>query len=605
MSAHHKPTPAWLKYLCLFGGLLLVIGSLGGMGWTGKNAYGVWRKAHMTVPTTAAAAPITPAKPNNVPNAPKTPGAPPTPATATPAPKIHISMDAIMPLAEWFIGELIGLFIGIRLLQVPGRKAKKTADEALIEAAPISTVAAKAKTNSKRWQSCNVLQVGADSRRLWTFEVGKGGFNLKQDQSVPAATPLPANLVARDWKVILQPKLNIAWLPVEQVFLRVAQLPVADFDETLAMVELQLEKLSPLPVTQIVWYIQVLPQRVDNLQTVIVIIMARDLVDKFLGELETQGFLAGRLELPILDQMQATAVKADGAYIYPDTTTGKLGALVAWWYGGTLRNLGLVHVPAGERREAVLREQLTQMAWSGELEGWLTSAPRWYLVADEDTAVTWEPMFRAWLGDSLEVLRPVPPTQLATLNANRAARAEAGAGIMPTEYSTRYHQEWVDRLWMRGIGAVLAVYLGAVIIYMAGASVQNFRAEGLAGEVSGRSRAYTNALQLKAQLQILQNREALKFASLDCWKKTAELLPENISVGTLEFKDGKHYSLSGTASGDQSPALTDFNEALRKATLNGEPMFEELSLPQIKLNPGGATLSWSFNGELARAEEMK
>jgi len=54
-----------------------------------------------------------------------------------------------------------------------------------------------------------------------------------------------------------------------------------------------------------------------NLQTVIVIMMSRELVEKFLGSLEGQGYLADRLELPILDELLATPVTADGAYIYP------------------------------------------------------------------------------------------------------------------------------------------------------------------------------------------------------------------------------------------------------------------------------------------------
>ena len=171
------------------------------------------------------------------------------------------------------------------------------------------------------------------------------------------------------------------------------------------MVELQLEKLSPLPVTQIVWSIQVLPQQVDNLQSVIVVIVARDLVEEFLGKLEGQGYLADQLELPMLDQLLATPVNGDGAWIYAGQSGGKFTALVAWWYGGALRNLGLLHVPAAENRDAMLKEQLTQMAWAGEVEGWLTSAPRWHLVADEATAADWQPMFRSWLGQPVELAR--------------------------------------------------------------------------------------------------------------------------------------------------------------------------------------------------------
>jgi len=53
--------------------------------------------------------------------------------------------------------------------------------------------------------------------------------------------------------------LNVAWLPSEEVFLRVIELPKSNFEETRSMVELQLEKLSPMPVAQIVWAIHILP----------------------------------------------------------------------------------------------------------------------------------------------------------------------------------------------------------------------------------------------------------------------------------------------------------------------------------------------------------
>ncbi len=72
------------------------------------------------------------------------------------------------------------------------------------------------------------------------------------------------------------------------------------------------------------------------------------------------------------------------------------GALVAWWYGKVLRNLGLISLSASER-PASLKEQLMQVAWAGELEGWLNSPPRWHLVADAAAAAEWEPALRAGL----------------------------------------------------------------------------------------------------------------------------------------------------------------------------------------------------------------
>ncbi len=452
-----------------------------------------------------------------------------------------------------------------------------------------------------RWYFCNVLRLDADSRQLWAFAAGKKGFTLNHEQAVPAALPLPAKTVARDWTTLLRPKLNVALLPIESVFLRVIQLPISAFDETVAMVELQLEKISPLPVAQVVWSIQVLPQQVDNLQTVVVIIVARDVVDQFMGQLEGQGFLADRLEAPLLDQLQATPITGDGAWIYPGETADKFTALVAWWYGGVLRSLGLLHVPAVQNRGELLEEQLKQMTWAGELEGWLTSPPHWHLVATEAVARIWQPLFFSWLGNAVDVEEPLAPADLATLTPNRAARTEAKATLLPADYSNRYHQEFVDGLWIKSLAAVLGVYLLAVLVYFAGMEYQTVRTDRVEAQVKSLGVTYTNTLQLKARLEILQTRESLKFASLKCWQITAELLPESLTLQSMDFKGGRTLSLQGTAPASDRARINDFNVALRKAkNADGQPVFKSVEEPVNSLV--GNQVSWNFSGELAQGE---
>src|SRR5580765_6139691 len=129
-----------------------------------------------------------------------------------------------------------------------------------------------------RWHSCNVLHVGADSRRLWQFDTHNGEVALDREQTIHIDSALPGQ-VSKTWRSYWQPKLNVALLPPENVFLRVAQLPKASFDETLSMVELQLEKLSPIPVGQVVWSIQPLESSSTDLQTVIVILAERKTVE--------------------------------------------------------------------------------------------------------------------------------------------------------------------------------------------------------------------------------------------------------------------------------------------------------------------------------------
>src|SRR5258706_6607312 len=110
-----------------------------------------------------------------------------------------------------------------------------------------------------RWHSCNVYMPGPPARQLWQFNASNAKFSLQRQESKLLNEPLPEKLVAKDWSTLFQPKLNVAWLSADRVYVRVAQLPKADFAETQSMVELQIEKLSPLPATQVVWSFAILP----------------------------------------------------------------------------------------------------------------------------------------------------------------------------------------------------------------------------------------------------------------------------------------------------------------------------------------------------------
>ena len=189
--------------------------------------------------------------------------------------------------------------------------------------------------------------------------------------------------VAKSWTSFWQPKLNVAWLPPEKVFLRVIELPKSSFDETLAMVELQLEKLSPIPVTQIVWTLQILPQlrrkicRPSSSSS-----PNAEWWKNFSANSKAQGYLADRLEAPMLDQLEADARDRRRRVDLSVAVGGQSAALVAWWFGGALRNLSFFMLPPDGDRAKNLKKQFAQFVWAGEIEGWLTAQPQWHLVAD-------------------------------------------------------------------------------------------------------------------------------------------------------------------------------------------------------------------------------
>ena len=453
--------------------------------------------------------------------------------------------------------------------------------------------------------SCNVLQLSAEGRRFWQFDARGGRFVLSRELATLGSKPPPSSMVAKSWSSLWQPKLNVACLPPDQVFLRVVHLPQSDFDETLSMVELQLEKLSPIPVAQVAWSLQILAHADPNMQTVVVTIAPLNIVEEHLGQLEGQGYLADRLEVSVLDQLQATPINedGDGAWIYPAGAGGHGSALVAWWSRGMLQNLDLVTLPPANR-PASLKEQLTQMSWAGEMEGWLTSPPVWHLVADAPTAQEWEPALRAGLEQPIGVQAPVAATELAALTAWRASQAEPRANLMPADFAVRYHQQFVDRLWMRGLGAVLLLYLAGLAVYGIALGVATVRTQAIESDAAHIGSDYTNAVQLKAKLDVLKERSELKYAALECYKAIAEKLPEGVTLDSVNLRDGRKLTLNGTAPSGQFKVLLDFQSDLRKTKdAKGDYLFDQKS-GDITQHPGipASIMNWSLSLDLQRTE---
>ena len=240
---------------------------------------------------------------------------------------------------------------------------------------------------------------------------------------------------------------------------------------------------------------------------------------------------------------------------------------MAWWYGGVLQNLALITLPPANRAES-LKEQLLQMAWAGELEGWLTAPPTWHLVADAAVAAEWEPALREGLEQPVEVIAPPPAAALAAMTATRAAQR---LGRRPTCCPRSSRRATSSNSWIAsgcaGWAPSSRFYLFGVLIYFAWLQFAQMGTNAVEQEVANLGPIYTNALQLKARYEVLKTQQDLKFAALDCWKAVAELLPDGVTLEGYNFNDGKRLTLNGSAPADQAKQLTDFDADIRKARL--------------------------------------
>ncbi len=464
-----------------------------------------------------------------------------------------------------------------------------------------------------RWHSCNVLQAGASNRQLWQFNAGSSKFNLVRQESRLPSEPLSEKLVAKDWHTLFQPRLNVAWLPADKVFVRVAQLPKADAAETHSMVELQLEKLSPLPVAQIVWSYEVLPHirqgrvgeelnphAIGELQTVIVIMAGRHHVEEYLGQLEGQGYLADRLEIPLLDELRATRVKENGAWIFPNVGGREAICMAAWWYDGVLQNLSLIHLPSDEKRATVLQEQLAQTIWAGEMEGWLTDEPKIHLVADEGTAGAWLPLFD--LTQQIEVVPPVQPQELAALTARRVAANGTSTNLLPPDFAARYKQKFVDRIWMRALGAIVVLYMVCAGVYIGFVKYAAYRHGSIQDQIASLGQSYTNTVRLREELKVLQDTIELQYAALECYKSVAETLPSELTLNSINFERGRKVTFFGTAGAEDRTKVLDFNAKLIDYSVNGQRLFAKVNPPNMGQSQPGQPAPWNFSCDLKRTD---
>lgn len=461
------------------------------------------------------------------------------------------------------------------------------------------------KPRPPRYQACQVLQPGPALTRLSPFAISGGGVKPGPAADVPVEQPLPAASVRRSWPELLRPRLDIAWLPPGRVFLRAVTVPTTDPAEIPAMLELQLEKLTPLPVAQVVWSFEILPAAAAGHETTVVLVVCeRTAVEAYLGALEQRGFIADRLELPSLHQLVTTPMANPGVYLFPVEGGTERACLTAWSAGGRLRHLSLLRLPAGPAWPATLAVELNTVAWSGEIEGWMTGPQVLHLVGGGTEAAGWRAALEEHFPGQVRGSEACAGEELAALAARRATAGESRTNLLPPEFVRRYRQQFVDRLWMGGLAGAIVIYLVGVLLYFAALELQKHRLGRVTTELAAITPGYTNALRARANLKVLEDQLALRFAALESWRAAIEALPAELTLNNFNLDNGQKLLLSGTGPGDAVQRVTEFSQELRQKQFNGTNLFADVRIGNSAIRGAGAaaSLTWSVEAELRRLE---
>lgn len=456
----------------------------------------------------------------------------------------------------------------------------------------------KRNSRTQRWQTCHVLQQTNGARELWQFAHAGHEVKLELARQFTGTEPLPSHAAGRTLATLWRPRLNVAWLPANEVFIRTLELPTGDPHEAPGMVELQLETLSPLPVPNIAWTVESVPAPDGASQTAIVVIVPRTVVDEHLGALEQSRYLADRLELPQLRELMANEDRRDGAWLYARPEGEKISCLAAWWKEGRLRHVVLLQAPAGDAAAHRLRRPLQQLAWAGDVDGWHTADTWWHLVAPTTLAAELAPVLGEIADQRLELIEPPPAEKLAAASAE----TKSTANLVPSDVAARYRQQFTEGVVLRLLGLILAVWAAAVFVFMGGLQYKQFIKSGVDRDVSALHNSYTNALQLKARVQVLSDQVSLKFASLDCWRAASEALPTEMTMTQFNFQGkARKLQIFGNVPGELQAKVTEYNEALARAMVNGEKLFAKVNTKSIQAQANRPAY-WSIECELKRKE---
>jgi hypothetical protein len=461
------------------------------------------------------------------------------------------------------------------------------------------------KAKSKRPAFCNVFAPDPGPGRLWRFNATKAPPELAAAWPAQPGESFPKKAVAKDWATLLQPKVNIAWLPPESVFVRVVELPAADLAEAGTMVEFQIEKISPIPPAQIVWTIEILDQGVEEgggpRLTALVMIAARSAVEEQMARLSAQGFEADHLDAGLVRELAALKPEEDGLFLIVDEAASGWSVAVAWRLGGRWRECSLLQIGEGDAGCGQLVQHLECASWGCEMEGWLTGSPEPHLAGFPAAVAALEPAVAEWSGRSVKTSPRRIPAETAQLSVRRWLGPEAERSLAPADLVRRRRDEFIDGLWFKGLGTVGVVYMFGVFLYMLALKWQDGRLDDMRSETLAMGRSFTNVLQLKAQVDVLQEQQDLRFAALDAWRSAVEQLPETLTLLELNFEKGRVLKLNGTVPSENKQDVTHYNTELAKALNNGRPLFSSVK-PADVTDHGVGAANWNFTAELQRSD---
>lgn len=334
-------------------------------------------------------------------------------------------------------------------------------------------------------------------------------------------------------------------LPASLMLTHVCNLPSTDLDEIAGMVELQLDKISPYPLQQLVISFEILAQG-ETQTRVLIAGVKREIVEKLGAKLEGAGLRLSSLDLQLLCRwhqlLNANRVDEEGNHAILLIEKGEVGLIIA------------------QDGEPVLFRSLPESdsadeLWT-ELDYSLTTLEQEFHLNGLDCITIWSD------GSLPELVEAISKNALIALNTCELSELAPLSEALAYRYHTRssQHLELVPNEWLESAknkalirklykfgGILLGSWLSLLLLFSIAFSIQKHQANKLrntANELAGPANA---VLETSSKVNTLLNYTDQSHSAIEALREISTLLPAGVDLSAFNYKKGRALTLRGEA----------------------------------------------------------
>jgi hypothetical protein len=353
-------------------------------------------------------------------------------------------------------------------------------------------------------------------------------------------------------------------LPVADTLLRIIELPSLDRQELSGMVELQIGKMSPFPVDELVVSFEVLDERAGA-ALVLIAAARRETLERLRAELGEPA----HIDIDLLAWWQALREEdREPGRVYSVLLNSTRAELIASDDGVPVAARVLL-----ERDELgwhefleLLSEELNFSAVALESDWGEGRAERLRIYYDDSItaeeleqidSMTEMPVTHKPLGD-------FPPLS-ELLVRRRVERAELCLDLLPADWRSADAERVLKRRILRSVAMLAVVWVAAVtavIAYGAWERASLRKSERRAEELKGPAQ---RSLELQSRIEVLERYADRTHSVLECLREVSVLLPANLELQSFSFKKNAQVDLRGMSSGIGATEIYTYFQALEKS----------------------------------------